>query len=113
MEDKEKRKDIRVSFRTEISIAYNGEKLHLGGDSVNLSMGGLFAASSEEVPLGMQCQIHLRLSGTEEPIELTMKGKVVRHEQSGFGIHFEEMDLDSYSILKEIVRHNAQEPDLV
>jgi hypothetical protein len=113
MEDKEKRKNIRVPFRTEICISYGGEELHFEGDSVNLSMGGLLAASSEIIPLGTDCQLQLRLSGTQEPLELAMKGKVVRHEPSGFGIHFEEMDLDSYSILKEIVRHNTKEPDLV
>jgi hypothetical protein len=113
MEDKEKRKDVRVPFRTQVSITYNEEKLNLEGDSVNLSMGGLLAASSEMIPQGTQCEIYLRLSGTREPLELAMAGTVVRQDQSGFGIHFEEMDLESYSILKEIVRHNTEEPDRV
>jgi hypothetical protein len=113
MEDSEKRKNIRVPFRTEIIVSHGGKELHFEGGSVNLSLGGILAESSTMIPLDAECQVQLRLSGTQEPMELTMKGRVVRHEPSGFGIHFEEMDLDSYSILKEIVRHNTQDPDQV
>jgi hypothetical protein len=115
MADSEKRRDVRVPFRTEVTVAYDGEELHFEGDSVNLSMGGMLAESSRMIPLGVRCQVQLRLAGTQEPVELTMTGEVVRHEKEppGFGIRFEEMDLDSYSILKEIVRHNTQDSDLV
>lgn len=107
MENKEKRKNVRVPFRTEIIVSYSGKQLHFEGDSANLSMGGVLVVSQKLIALGTECEVELRLTGTQAPMGLTMKGKVVRHEPSGFGIHFEEMDLDSYSTLKEIVRHNA------
>ena len=113
MESKEKRKKIRVPFRAQITVDYQGEKLHLEGDSVNISMSGILAETREKIPLGTVCKVRMSLAGAEYPIELTMTGTVVRHDPTGFGIHFAEMDLDSYSLLREIVRHNANDPDVV
>jgi c-di-GMP-binding flagellar brake protein YcgR len=111
MESREKRKNIRVAFRTEIAVSASGKRLHLEGDSVNLSMGGMLARTDEKIPLETACRVELNLTGTQEPMGLTIEGRVIRHEPSGFVIHFEEMDLDSYTVLKEIVRYNAREPD--
>ncbi len=113
MNKTEKRKNVRVPFRSEIVIQYNRKELHLEGDSVNLSMGGMLVESRERIPLGTSCRIQVKLTGTQEPMGLSMQGTVVRHDPAGFGIHFEEMDLDSYSLLKEIIRHNTSEPDRI
>jgi hypothetical protein len=113
MKGEEKRKNVRVPFRTEIVVCYGRESLHLEGGSVNLSMSGMLVETHEKIPLGTICQVRLNLTGTQQPLELTMKGTVVRHGQSGVGVHFEEMDLDSYEMLKEIIRNNLQDPDLI
>jgi hypothetical protein len=109
----EKRKRIRVPFRTEIFVYFGDQKIDVGGDSVNLSLSGMLVETKKQIPLGTVCRVRLRLSGTQEPIELTMDGRVVRQDPSGFGIQFDEMDLDSYTLLKEVVRHNADDPDLL
>ena len=113
MNSREKRKRVRVPFRTEIAIHYGEKRLQLEGDSVNLSLSGMLVKTDEIIPLGSICRVRLRLSGTQEPLELTMEGRLVRQDASGFGIQFDEMDLDSYTLLKEIVRHNADDPDLI
>jgi hypothetical protein len=109
MESQEKRQRIRVPYRTEIIIGYAEEELHLEGDSVNLSRSGILVKTREKIPLGTNCRVRLRLSGTEDPIELSMIGRVVRAEFTGFGIQFDEMDLDSFTLLREIIRHNAED----
>lgn len=109
MEGREKRKNLRVVFRAEIAVSDGGKMLHLECDSVNLSMGGMLAETHELIPLGTECRVQLSLTGTQEPVGLTMMGRVIRHEPTGFVIHFEEMDLDSYTMLKEIIRHNAKD----
>jgi c-di-GMP-binding flagellar brake protein YcgR len=111
MEAREKRKKVRVPFRTEIIIEYEDRKIRFEGDSVNISMGGMLVETEEGIPLGTTCRTRLRLTGTQEPIELTMDGRVVREDASGFGIQFDEMDLDSYTLLKEVIRHNTDDPD--
>jgi len=113
MEGSEKRKRIRVPFRTEIFIDYDNHKMRFEGDSVNLSLSGVLVETDEEIPLGTVCRVRLRLSGTLEPIELAMDGRVVRQDHSGFGVQFHEMDLESYTLLKEVIRHNANDPDLL
>lgn len=103
-----------MAFRTEIQIHYDGKVLQIEGDSVNLSLSGMLVESREKIPVETRCQVHLNLTGTIEPMGVIMTGKVVRHEAAGFGIHFEEMDLESYSTLKEIVRYNTNgDPDKV
>ena len=111
MEGKEKRRRIRVPFRTEIVVDYDRHKMRFGGDSVNLSLSGVLVETKEKIALGSVCRVRLKLTGTSEPIELTMGGRVVRQDHMGFGVQFDEMDLDSYSLLKEIIRHNASDPD--
>ena len=111
MKSSEKRKSVRVPFRTEIIIDYDGYKMRLGGDSVNLSLSGILVEAEKKIPLGTACRIRLKLTGTRKPIEITMDGRVVRQDHLGFGIRFDEMDLDSYTLLKEVVRHNTDDPD--
>lgn len=113
MEGNEKRKRVRVPFRTEIVIEYQKNQLRFEGDSINLSMSGLLVETKEKIPLGTACRIRLRLTGTQEPLELTMDGRIVRQDYLGFGVQFDEMDLDSYTLLKEVVRHNAGDPDFL
>lgn len=113
MNGSEKRKRVRVPFRTEIIIEYEKHKMRFGGDSINLSLGGMLVETKKEIPLGTACRVRLRLTGTREPIELTMDGRVVRQDHAGFGVQFDEMDLDSYTLLKEVIRHNADDPDLL
>ena len=114
MEKDEKRKGVRVAFRTRIQVHYGEKVMDLQGDSVNLSMTGMLVESREKIAIGTRCRVHLSLTGTREPMEVAMDGEVVRHDASGFGIHFDEMELESYAILKEIIRHNVTgDPDRV
>jgi hypothetical protein len=113
MSDAEKRKAVRVPFRADILIHHGKKMLHLGGDSLNVSMSGMLVETHEKLDIGSPCRVLMSLSGTQEPIELAIEGRVVRQGATGFGIHFEKMDLDSYTLLKEIVRHNVEDPDSI
>ena len=113
MDNTEKRKLLRVPYRTEIGIQYGDERFAPAGGSVNLSRGGIFVTAAEKIPLGTACRVRLCLAGTEDPVVLHMLGRVVREEPHGFGIQFDEMDLDTYTLLKEIIRYNASDADLV
>lgn len=109
----EKRTAVRVPFRADILIHHGKKLLRFGGDSVNVSMNGMLIKTNEDIGIGTSCRILIGLSGTQEPLELTIEGRVVRQDASGLGIQFDEMDLDSYTLLKEIVRHNVTDPDSV
>ncbi len=113
MTAREKRQGIRVPFRTQIVIRYGANELHLEGSSKNVSRNGMLIRTETDIPLGTECRIELTLAGTEPPMVLSMAGRVVRDDPGGYGLRFEEMDLDSFTLLKEIVRHNTSEPDQV
>ena len=42
-----------------------------------------------------------------------MTGEVIRKTEEGIGIRFEEIDIDSFFHLKNIVYYNTDNPDLV
>jgi PilZ domain-containing protein len=109
----DKRQKVRVDFQVEIEAIFGDLKIQLKADSKNISLNGVFIESDEDIPLNTPCQVALYLSGTTEPVALTMEGRVARKAQNGFAVNFEAMDLESFTQLKQILRYNTGDPDLI
>ena len=105
----EKRKHSRVGFSTTIRIVFeaDGEKINIEGSSRDLSLKGVFISTKTKFPSGTRCSVKVCLTGGMDKIELVMKGTVVRVSDSGMGIGFDSMDVDTYSHLKNIVYYNS------
>lgn len=110
----DRRKGVRVRFDTGVSLTIeSGDRtITASGDIRDISLNGIFVRTTENLAIDSACNIRLELSGTEVPIVLEMKGKVVRLETSGVGIHFDAMDLDTFMHLKNVVRYNSPESDI-
>lgn len=110
----DRRKGVRVRFDTGVSLTLeSGSKvISAAGDIRDISLNGIFVRTPEKVESGAGCDIRIELTGTEVPIVLEMKGKVVRIEGNGVGVHFDAMDLDTFMHLKNVVRYNAPESDI-
>ena len=104
----DRRKYTRVGFvtRIEISLQTCDRPETLTGDSRDLSLKGLFVRTDKRFDPGTDCDVTLYLSGGIEPIELGIKGTVVRKTAAGIGIVFNAMDVDTYAHLKKIVQYN-------
>ncbi len=109
--DEERRQKLRVDFKTQIVLRIGDSEVHLDGDSRDLSLSGIFINTNEDAQAGTKCDVEVRLTGMAQPLNLKMKGSIIRKETSGIAITFESMDLDSYTHLKNIVRYNASNPD--
>lgn len=111
----DRRHGVRVRFSTGVDFTIeSGEKtINLHGDIKDLSLRGIFVRTTETLEQGSTCDIKIALTGTEVPIILEMKGKVVRIEDSGIAVHFDAMDLDTFMHLKNVVRYNTQESDII
>jgi hypothetical protein len=83
------------------------------GAVANLSMNGLFVETSERLPEGEAVEIMITLAGTDPELRVVFSGRVARLTETGIGFHFEKVDLDSYTHLKNIIAYNMADPDKV
>ncbi|MFW5862149.1 MAG: PilZ domain-containing protein [Spirochaetota bacterium] len=107
----EKRKTSRVEFDIRASIHYNGNSSE--GDVRDLSLQGLFLETEQDVPAGTRLTVDISLQGSTSDLVLKVMGTVVRHENGGIAIHFDEMDLDSFIHIRNIVSYNEGDGDKV
>ncbi len=103
----DRRKYSRVGFATEIKIVLKTkDQLVLEGNSKDLSRKGLFVTTDQRFEPGTLCSVKIYLTGGVEKIELSIDGTIVRQTDTGIGIVFDSMDVDTYSHLKNIVHYN-------
>ena len=56
-------------------------------------------------------EVSIILHGGIDAIPLIARATVVCHEDSGPGIHFDEVDLESVEHLRNMITFNAEDPD--
>ncbi len=74
-------------------------------------MKGMFFHTRCEIADDEPVEITIPLSGSE--ISIHLKGKPVRRNEAGVAIQFSEIDLDSFTHLKNIVSYNSDNPDFI
>jgi hypothetical protein len=107
---KNMRKNSRVPFQTIIGLDFPNQS-HAECESQDLSLKGVFVHGVTGHQPGEKCLVSLRLAGSASRITLEMQGTVVRTEKAGLALHFDEMDLDTFSHLKNILYYNSENPD--
>lgn len=109
IQNDERRKHIRVGFTTDIHIVIGAddEQVNLKGSSKDLSLKGIFVNTTKRFPAHTKCFVKIYLSGGIDDIELLINATIVRETDSGMGIEFDSMDIDTYSHLKNIVYYNS------
>lgn len=111
--DADRRKKLRVDFKTSIILKTDQSEIHIEGNSKDLSLKGIFIHTQENTAVGTKCRVEVKLTGMTEQLNLYMQGKIIRRDQNGIAVEFESMDLDSYTHLKNLVRYNTTDPDYV
>lgn len=109
---KERRKNTRVPFQTTADVVF-GDKRYANCATENLSVKGVSVLGISGHALGETCQLSLALSGSTSQLRLTMKAEIVRMEADRIGLHFIEIDLDSFYHLKNIIYYNSEDPDAI
>lgn len=108
----ERRKNVRVAFQTTVSLRFaDGEYAHC--QTRDLSLKGIFIPGIVDREPGEKCHVAIFLSGASSELKINMTGDVVRKTEDGIGIHFDEMDIDSFFHLKNIVYYNSDHPDQI
>ncbi|MBT1072060.1 PilZ domain-containing protein [Pelotalea chapellei] len=105
------RKFSRVDFKINTSIS-TANRIFTA-EVQNLSMNGMFIKTSEHLTIDEAVDITMTLTGSYPEISLGFQGKVCRITEVGVGFHFEKIDLDSYTHLKNIIAYNIDDSEKV
>jgi len=105
------RKFSRVPFHVIATATAGGRSFQ--GKVSNLSMNGLFLETSERLVDGEIADLVITLEGTEPEIAVSFLGRVCRIIDTGIGFHFEKIDLDSYTHLRNIIAYNMADSEKV
>jgi hypothetical protein len=107
------RKRTRVESRKWVTLAW--PKGNSRGDLVNLSLKGCLLENMEahslEVGQEVAVTIHLELQAPE--LDVRVKGRIVRADQSTVAVDFSEVELESFRHLFGLVQYNAPEPEAI
>jgi hypothetical protein len=103
----EKRNRPRVVFDSQADIAYNGNTISC--EIENLSMEGMFLQTNEKIPEKTEVNASIQLSGSTTNLCIDLKGTVVRCEKNGIAIKFNEIELDSFIHLRNVVSYAGKD----
>jgi hypothetical protein len=109
----EKRRFTRIPIRIEAFV--NCRAKSFKAEIENLSLNGICLRSTERVEEGDYARITLYLMGTVKRLDLSvcLTGKVLRSGGGFFSLQFQEMDIDSFTQLRNVIAYNAGDADRV
>ncbi len=107
----EKRKNRRVPFEVVANVLSG--PMDINGTVANLSMTGMFLNTKERLSGDSALQVSITLTGSSSALSIELKGRVLRQTETGIAIEFQEMDLDSFIHLRNIVANNSGDADAV
>ena len=107
----EKRNSARVAFQVHAVVKIKDTEIE--GDVDNLSTGGMFFKTAEELTINDTVDITIYLHGSSSRLALDMTGKIVRNIDTGVAIKFTELDLDSFIHLRNIVSRNTLDEKII
>ena len=111
----ERRKYIRVPFKAVAclwSLKQDAKEIRCD-QTRDISLKGLYCYSDTKFSAGTPCELELHLTSTSSKLVLFLKVRVVRTDEKGMGIRFEEIDLDSFLLLKDILNYNSGDPEQI
>lgn len=106
----EAREFSRVPFHIVAGVT-SGDTEHKANQVRDISLKGIFLEGVTTLETGTGCTVHLKLEGVEPPIEMALEGEVSRKDESGSGIHFTRIPLESFEHLQQIVQLNSTDPN--
>lgn len=105
----EKRKSIRVIFTRNVKVIVDDVSRGLYPIR-NLSIAGLYIEGNLDIEPGSPCRLELHETGRNSSLILTFHATVVRIEEAGIAVEFNEMEEDSFMFLQTMVLYSSDDP---
>ena len=110
----DKRRNVRVPFETRVTVTpEQGGGAVTSTKTKDISLKGIYCYSDETFPEGTRCHIRLELRGAGVGLDIEMKGHVVRRDAEGMALFFDEIDIESFSHLKNVLYYNTGDPERI
>lgn len=107
-----KRRFTRVVFRAEAELNVDGV-IYTSAVIENLGIGGCLLPLSVPFAAETDCTVKIMMSGTSSELSIKAHGKIKRNNGDTVAVKFAKIDPDSLYHLKNIIRYNAADPDVV
>ena len=104
------RRQPRLPFAVAVRIEAGGRII--SGETRDISTTGLFLESPHEAEVGASCRFEIVLHSGRAESTICGQGKIVRLTrrpeggERGIAVHFEDMDIQSQSLLWRVVQYN-------
>jgi len=103
----------RVDVPVRVEIERQGQDIFIAV-AHDVSLNGLRIQSDEHFEADCMCDVKVVLGGQGgEPIVIEAHGCVVRSDGQFIAIHFDNLDLEGYSHLKNLILYNSLDTDQV
>lgn len=106
----EKRRFSRIAFNVEATLEVDGT-VHAVDCIVNLSVGGCMLEIKEKIVLGADCTFTILLPQMNPGV--VVFGEVVRVDESRVSIKFTKIDPENLFHLQNVIRYNADNPNVI
>lgn len=103
----ENRKFTRVKLKADVSVAYHGSSF--SGEVADICLKGMYVKTSMVIPLSEPVHV----SVTAYPYTIGMDARVIRYGEDGVGLEIYKMTVESFVRLRELIMHQATDPDVV
>jgi hypothetical protein len=104
-----RRRDLRVTYRSTVSLKFADGRPFDNCQTSNISVSGVFVAGVSGVKLWDKCAVAFQLIGRSSSLVLAMTGQVVRVQDDGVALQFDEVGEDSFCHLQNIVYSNYRQ----
>lgn len=108
---REVRRFTRVPFKSDVLLNAQGERLK--GESENLSLYGLFVKIDKQLDIDTKVEVMIPIHMPQEDAYMDINGVVARQTEHGVGIKFQQIGVDAFINLKNIVSYQCGSEDQV
>ncbi len=105
---REKRAFTRITLDIPASLSLYQLETCLSGAITNISLSGCYFPFSGDLPLGEQCLVTITVGAGLESEEVTISGTIVRSDEKGVGIKFNDDSPESRLQLEKIIAHETK-----
>ncbi|MBW2733274.1 MAG: PilZ domain-containing protein [Deltaproteobacteria bacterium] len=109
----EKRRFTRVELKSRVQV--RAESTTYEGTMHDLSLSGVLVVAPGKPELGTKVNIELMLAGPKTELAIELRGKVIRHTDTGFGLTYdlESFELDSFLHLRNVIAYIQDDPQQI
>lgn len=104
--ESERRREVRVVFRATARLKFDDDRIYDNCRTSNISVSGVFVEGVVGVAVWDKCAVDFQLVGRSSSLVLALQGQVVRVQDDGVALQFDEVDEDSFCHLQNIVYYN-------